>query len=127
MTEEEFKEILDAEETDTVEFKSWTNARNMKEIISLAVDELIAFANTKGGTVYFGVEDKPIEVTGCDRNYDGQRIIEGIYNRNLLGGLYRENPVKSRNYEAVKSSKKWENVGNSYIIPALLLYRYSYI
>lgn len=50
-----------------------------------------------------------------------------IYNRNLLGGLYRENPVKSRNYEAVKSSKKWENVGNSYIIPALLLYRYSYI
>lgn len=51
----------------------------------------------------------------------------GKYNRNLLGGLYRENPVKSRNYEAVKSSKKWENVGNSYIIPALLLYRYSYI
>ena len=50
-----------------------------------------------------------------------------IYNRNLLGDLYRENPVKSRNYEAVKSSKKWENVGNSYIIPALLLYRYSYI
>lgn len=47
--------------------------------------------------------------------------------RNLLGGLYRENPVKSRNYEAVKSSKKWENVCNSYIIPALLLYRYSYI
>lgn len=51
----------------------------------------------------------------------------GNYYRNLLGGLYRENPVKSRNYEAVKSSKKWENVGNSYIIPALLLYRYSYI
>lgn len=50
-----------------------------------------------------------------------------FYYRNLLGGLYRENPVKSRNYEAVKSSKKWENVGNSYIIPALLLYRYSYI
>ena len=83
MTEEEFKEILDAEETDTVEFKSWINARNMKEIISLAVDELIAFANTKGGTVYFGVEDKTIEVTGCDRNYDGQRIIEGIYDRTV--------------------------------------------
>lgn len=54
-------------------------------------------------------------------------IVLKDYNRNLLGGLYRENPVKSRNYEAVKSSKKWENVGNSYIIPALLLYRYSYI
>lgn len=83
MTEEEFKEILATEETDTVEFKSWINARNMKEIISLAVDELIAFANTKGGTVYFGVEDKSIEVTGCDRNYDGQRIIEGIYDRTV--------------------------------------------
>lgn len=54
-------------------------------------------------------------------------VNDNLYNRNLLGGLYRENPVKSRNYEAVKSSKKWENVGNSYIIPALLLYRYSYI
>ena len=53
--------------------------------------------------------------------------ISNKHYRNLLGGLYRENPVKSRNYEAVKSSKKWENVGNSYIIPALLLYRYSYI
>ena len=28
------KEILDKKETDTVEFKSWVNARNMKEIIS---------------------------------------------------------------------------------------------
>lgn len=54
-------------------------------------------------------------------------IVTRKHIRNLLGGLYRENPVKSRNYEAVKSSKKWENVGNSYIIPALLLYRYSYI
>lgn len=78
MTEQEFKEILHKEETDTVEFKSWVNARNMKEIISLAVDELIAFANSKGGTVYFGVEDNPVVVTGCDRNYDGQRIIEGF-------------------------------------------------
>lgn len=52
MAEEEFKKILDKGETDTVEFKSWVKARNMKEIISLAVDELIAFANSKGGTVY---------------------------------------------------------------------------
>ena len=29
----------------------------MRERISLAVDELIAFANCKGGTVYLGVED----------------------------------------------------------------------
>lgn len=35
MTEEEFKKILDKGETDTVEFKSWVKARNMKEIIFL--------------------------------------------------------------------------------------------
>lgn len=63
--------------------------------------------------------------TKLENMYLQKRISYGY--RNLLGGLYRENPVKSRNYEAVKSSKKWENVGNSYIIPALLLYRYSYI
>lgn len=28
MTEQEFKEILATEETDTVKFKSWVNARN---------------------------------------------------------------------------------------------------
>lgn len=71
MTEEEFKKILDKGETDTVEFKSWVKARNMKEIISLAVDELIAFANSKGGTVYFGVEDNPVEVTGCNQTMTG--------------------------------------------------------
>lgn len=81
MTTEEFRKILDKGETDTVEFKSWIKARNQKEIIALAVDELIAFANHKGGTVFFGVEDKHVEVTGCDRNYDGQRIIEGIYDK----------------------------------------------
>ena len=81
MTTEEFKKILDKGETDTVEFKSWVKARSQKEIISLAVDELIALANHKGGTVYFGVEDQPIEVTGCSRDYDSQRIIEGIYDK----------------------------------------------
>ncbi len=81
MTTEEFDKILAKGETDTVEFKSWKRAKNQKEIISLAVDELIAFANHKGGTVYFGVEDNPVEVTGCDRDYDGQRIIEGIYDK----------------------------------------------
>lgn len=81
MNIEEFKKILDKGETDTVEFKSWIKAKSQKEIISLAVDELIAFANCKGGTVYFGVEDNPIEVTGCDKDYDSQRIIEGIYDK----------------------------------------------
>lgn len=81
MTESEFEDILKTGETDTVEFKSWINTRSTKERVSLAVDELIAFANTKGGTVYFGVEDDTYEVTGCDPQYDSQRFMESIYDR----------------------------------------------
>ena len=51
----------------------------MKECVKLAVDELIAFANAKGGTVYFGVEDDGI-VTGCTY-YDIQNLIEAIYDK----------------------------------------------
>lgn len=75
----EFKKILKEGETSTVEFKSWKKAKNIKEIIKLAIDELIAFANAKGGTVYFGVEDNG-EVTGCEE-YDNQKIIEAIYDK----------------------------------------------
>lgn len=82
------------------------------------VDDIVETVN------HFRCIDQIIELA----NYNlSEAFIKQLYYRNLLGGLYRENPVKSRNYEAVKSSKKWENVGNSYIIPALLLYRYSYI
>lgn len=81
MNREEFEDILKAGETDTVEFKSWIKAKNTKERVALAVDELIAFANTKGGTVYFGVEDDTHEVTGCDPKYNGQRLIESIYDK----------------------------------------------
>lgn len=52
----------------------------MKERIALVVDELIAFANSKGGTVYLGVEDNGI-VTGCIGNYDLQGIVEAIYDK----------------------------------------------
>jgi ATP-dependent DNA helicase RecG len=52
----------------------------MKERIGLAVDELIAFANSKGGTVYFGVEDDG-EVTGCDGSFDLQNIVDSIYDK----------------------------------------------
>lgn len=73
------KNILNNGESFTVEFKSWKKASNMKERIKLAVDELVAFANAKGGTVYFGVEDNGT-VTGCDK-YDTQNIIESIYDK----------------------------------------------
>lgn len=79
MTIEEFEKDLAAGESITVEFKSWIKTKDMRERISLAVEELISFANTKGGTVYFGVEDDGT-VTGCDK-YDCQKIMESIYDR----------------------------------------------
>lgn len=52
MTIEEFEKDLATGESVTVEFKSWIKAKDMRERISLAVEELIAFANAKGGVLY---------------------------------------------------------------------------
>lgn len=79
MTIAEFKQILSKGENLTVEFKTWIHAKDMRERISLAVDELVAFANAKGGTVYMGIEDDGT-VTGCN-SYDEQKIMESIYDR----------------------------------------------
>ena len=80
MDEQSLKNIIAQGETTTVEFKSWTKANSMKDRINLVVPELIAFANSKGGTVYLGIEDNG-EVTGCSGNYDLQNICESIYEK----------------------------------------------
>ena len=80
MNIDDFAEILKFGESINTEFKSWNKVSDMKKRINLAVDELIAFANNNGGTLYFGVEDNG-EVTGCDGNYDLQNIIESIYEK----------------------------------------------
>lgn len=80
MNIDDFAEILKIGESINTEFKSWNKVSDMKKRINLALDELIAFANNKGGTLYFGVEDNG-EVTGCDGNYDLQNIIESIYEK----------------------------------------------
>lgn len=80
MNEQVFKEIINKGESVTVEFKSWIKSKSMRERINLAVTELIAFANNKGGTVYFGIEDNG-EITGCPDKYDLQNICEAIYDK----------------------------------------------
>ena len=80
MNIDDFVEILKIGESINTEFKSWNKVSDMKKRINLAVDELIAFANNKGGTLYFGVEDNG-EVTCCDGIYDLQNIIESIYEK----------------------------------------------
>lgn len=123
------KSLLSEEESKNIQNEALTAA----ELVKVVYKDIVI------------IDDVPAYASGIDgfTNEQGEQVIKILgksgyvcvkeniemqnYNRNLLGGLYRENPVKSRNYEAVKSSKKWENVGISYIIPALLLYRYSYI
>lgn len=80
MDEQSLKNIITQGETITVEFKSWIKANSMKDRINLVVPELIAFANSKGGTVYLGIEDNG-DVTGCSGNYDLQNICESIYEK----------------------------------------------
>lgn len=79
MTIKEFEKVLAGGESQIVEFKSWVRVDSMKGRIDLIVDELIAFANSKGGTVFLGVEDDGT-VTGCT-GYDCQRIMEAIYDK----------------------------------------------
>lgn len=81
LSEKELFEILAGGESLQTEFKSWIKASNTKERIKLAVDELVAFANAKGGTVFFGVEDDGT-VTGCEK-YNTQGIIEAIYDKTI--------------------------------------------
>ena len=72
-------DVIKVGENDTVEFKSWVKTSGRNARVRLAVDELIAFANAKGGTVYFGIEDSG-QVTGCS-DYDCQSLIEAIYDK----------------------------------------------
>ncbi len=70
MTTAQFEQVLSHGESLTVEFKTWIHAKDMRERISLAVDELVAFANAKGGIVYMGVEDN-----GEVINYKGRDVL----------------------------------------------------
>lgn len=79
MESKEFEKIIKSGETNTVEFKSWIKAKSNKERMSFLVEEIVAFANSKGGTVFLGVEDDG-QVTGCC-GYDVQHIAEIIYDR----------------------------------------------
>lgn len=70
LTTAQFEQVLSHGESLTVEFKTWIHAKDMRERISLAVDELVAFANAKGGIVYMGVEDN-----GEVINYKGRDVL----------------------------------------------------
>lgn len=111
LTVSEFEEILKKGESINTEFKSWIKAGSMKERIALAVDELIAFANSKGGTVYFGVEDNG-EVTGCTGKYDLQNMVEAIYDKTRPSLFVEAGEIKYQDKTVITLSI--EHDGNTY-------------
>lgn len=62
MTQEELKDIARCGETTTIQFKEQFTGQ--KEIVK----EMIAFANTLGGQIFFGIKDKTGELVGL--SYD---------------------------------------------------------
>lgn len=74
-------QVISAGETNTVEFKSWTNRSEYKKVIDLLVKEAVGLANTKGGIILVGVEDDGT-ITGCPE-FDEQVIIESIYDKTM--------------------------------------------
>jgi predicted HTH transcriptional regulator len=67
MTAEELLKTISLGETSTVQFKE--AFYNQDKIAA----EMIAFANSKGGMIIFGVKDKTGEITGLD--YEGLQTI----------------------------------------------------
>jgi predicted HTH transcriptional regulator len=72
--QEDTKNMLDNPETIDVEYKESFNGMN--------ADDLVAFANAKGGTILIGVKDTTDEsgkqrgtVLGCDKTFDDGRLI----------------------------------------------------
>ena len=84
MTAKELKQITQCGETSRVQFK--LKFSNQKQLAA----EVIAFANSKGGMILFGVEDKTGEIAGLsyDEIQQTARELGNTYQRNqLIAGL----------------------------------------
>lgn len=84
MIAKELKEKIAGGETSALQFKlTWTNNDSIAA-------EMAAFANGKGGTIVFGVEDKKgtIEGLSYDDIQDLSRRVANIANENILPTLY---------------------------------------
>ena len=72
MTEEIFKDLCLCGETTKVQFKqAFTSQREIAK-------EMIAFANSKGGVILFGVEDKTGNLLGCLMNRSNRRAVNSV-------------------------------------------------
>jgi predicted HTH transcriptional regulator len=61
------------EEDEFVDFKQTYNTKDPKHFLS-ATEDIVAFANTKGGYLVFGVEDVTYSLIGLDDNVKKQLL-----------------------------------------------------
>lgn len=52
-------------ESDILEFKGYPHEKALLDKLEDVVREIVAFANTDGGYLVFGVQDKPDSATTC--------------------------------------------------------------
>ena len=110
MTEDIFKDLCLCGETTKVQFKEAFTSQ--KEIAK----EMIAFANTKGGVILFGVEDKCGKLVGL--SYDDIQVISrelgNAANEQVRPTVYIETEVVlvGRQKQTLQESQ-WGNMGET--------------
>ncbi|XP_036306578.1 schlafen family member 11 isoform X2 [Pipistrellus kuhlii] len=81
----EHGEILPFPESQYVEFKQFSTENALVRIKEMVPKYIAAFANTKGGYLFIGVEDKSRKVLGCaEKNIKGEdleKVIEEAINK----------------------------------------------
>lgn len=99
MDQKDLLNLIEQGEGIEIEFKSWKNTPNFKNLIKLCVKEIVALANTEGGYLLLGVEDDKT-ITGCT-NYDIQNIIESIYDRTVPNLFTKAQSIEIDNKDVI--------------------------
>jgi predicted HTH transcriptional regulator len=89
MTSEELRQIIKRGETSLVQFKE------MFSTSAKIADEMIAFANSRGGVIIFGVKDKTGEIVGLsfEQVQEISREVGNIANDQVRPTIYIQTEV----------------------------------
>uniref|UniRef100_H3BGW0 Schlafen AlbA-2 domain-containing protein n=1 Tax=Latimeria chalumnae TaxID=7897 RepID=H3BGW0_LATCH len=84
-----FGETLDFTESQYVEFKNYLTKKCLVRLKEMLLKYISAFANTYGGFLFIGVDDKTRTVVGCRKEENDPRVIETEVKKQI-GQLYCE-------------------------------------
>ncbi|XP_062967403.1 schlafen family member 13-like isoform X2 [Cynocephalus volans] len=74
----EYGEILPFPESQSIEFKQFSTKHIQEYVKNIIPDYISAFANTGGGYLFIGVDDKSKKVLGCAKENIGQASLESV-------------------------------------------------